>query len=209
MNDIASSLEQEFADHSQADRDAHIAQLREIESKGRGSVEIRPHAIIMSLVFGFGGVMMVWASIKTSSFSTLVNIALGIGGAACVVYCVWSFIPRKPRFTLTEEGVRVKDVLLPWSSIEEYSVTVQSYIGFMTNYTSVEFEHAAGFTPPKLNIFYMFGATHHNRKTGRHTTYMILYGGAKGMNGDKLSRRIGEFLSAARARTELARLQAL
>ena len=209
MNDIASSLEQEFADRSQADRDAHIAQLREIESKGRGSVEIKPHAILMPLLCGITGIFLVWGALTTSSFSKMGNLGIAVLGVVFVVLSVWGmFGPRKARFTLTEEGVRVKDVLLPWGSIEDYGVTVHSINGVPTH-TSIEFEHAAGFTPPKLGLFRMFGGTRRNRKTNQYITGLLLHTGARGMNGDKLSKRIGEFLSAARARAELARLQAL
>jgi len=208
MNDIASSLEQEFADRSQADRDANIAQLREIESKGRGSVEIKPHSIVMPLLFGFVGAIIVWGALTTSSLSKMGNLGVVALGVVLVAFSAWSlFGPRKARFTLTEEGVRVKDALLPWSGIENYGITVHSTNGVPTH-TLVEFEHAADFTPPKLGLIYMFGGSKRNRKTNQYTTRLILHTGARGMNGDKLSQRIGEFLSAARARAELVRLQA-
>jgi hypothetical protein len=199
MTDIASSLEQEFADRSQADRTAQIAELRQIESKGRGSVAIAPRAIAIPLLFGFIGGIFAYASITTNTWSKAGAINAFIGGVAVVAVCAWAmFGPRKPRFTLTEEGVRVKDVLLPWSGIEDYGITVHSTNGFPTH-TTVELHHTADFTPPKGIL---------DRKTGRFSTRMALITGAKGMNGDKLSQRIGEFLAAARARTELARLQA-
>jgi len=209
MNDIASSLEQEFAGQARTNREARITELRQLESNGRGSVEIKPHAILLPLLFGIVGVLMVWAALTSSSLPKTGNIIVIVLGVVFAVTSVWGmFGPRKPRLTLTEEGVRVKDALLPWSSIEDYGITVHSTNGFPTH-TSVEFEHAAGFTPPKLGLFYMFGGSSRNRKTDQYTTRLTLHTGARGMNGDKLAKCIGDFLSAARARAELARLQAL
>ena len=207
MSDIASSLEQEFADHSQAERASHIAELKQIESKGHGSVAVAPHAIMSPLLFGFVGAMMAWASIANQRLSVGTVVAF-IVGVVFVAASAWGiFGPRKPRFTLCEEGVRVKDALLPWSSIEDYGVTENSYNGF-TTHTSIVFQLAAGFTPPELGLFFVCGANTRNRKTGQYSTRLTLHAGAKGMNVDKLAERIGEFFAAARARAELARLNA-
>jgi hypothetical protein len=202
MADIASSLEKEFADRSQADRAAQIAELQQIESKGRGSVAIAPRAIAIPLLFGFFGAIFAYGSITTSTMSKTANIIAFIVSVAIVAVCAWAmFGPRKPRFTLTEEGVRVKDVLLPWSGIEDYGITTHSTNGFPTH-TTVELCHTADFTPPKPSL------RDRIRKAGRFSTHLTLFTGAKGMNGDKLAQRIGEFLAAARARAELARLNA-
>lgn len=121
MSDIASSLEQEFADHSKANRESRIVELKQIESRGSGSVVIKAHAIMLPLILGFAGFML-----KYTSFDFAQTIDHGtVVGAVLVAICAWAlFGPRKPLLTLTEEGVRVKDVLLPWSSIEDYSPSI-------------------------------------------------------------------------------------
>jgi hypothetical protein len=209
MTDIASSLEQEFADRSQADRTTQIAELKQIESKGRGSVAIVPHGIVAPMLFGLVGAILAYASIILSAWSATGRSAGFLAGAALVVGSVWlMFGPRKTCFTLTEEGVRTTDSLLPWNSIQDFGVTVHS-INFVRDQTSIQFLHTAGFEPPPLGLFYMFGQSHRDKKTGLYSTNFTLYfSGAKGMNGDKLSQRIGEFFAAARARAELVRLNA-
>ncbi len=203
MTDIASSLEQEFADASQAEQESAIAELRRIEAGGRGSADIRPHAIALPLLFGVCGGLLSYAALTSGARIYALPI-----GLALLLPSLWAlFGPRKPLFTLAEEGVRVKDVLLPWSSIEDYGVTENSYNGF-TTHTSVTLQHAEGFTPPKLGLFYPFGASVRNRKTGQYETRLTLHAGARGMNSEKLSLRIGEFFAAAHARAELARLRA-
>ncbi|MDR1990146.1 MAG: hypothetical protein LBQ09_07940, partial [Acidobacteriaceae bacterium] len=192
MNDIASSLEQDFTHHAQAARKARLAELTQIASKGSGSVVITPHAIMLPLLLGFAGVMIVFASF---SFSHTIDRAV-VSGTAIVAACAWAmFGPRKPLFTLTEEGVKVKDTLLPWSSVENYSVTENSYHGF-TTHTSIVLQHAAGVTPIKLDLFILFGSSGPTRsfhkKTGQYHTRLTLYAGAKGMNSDTLAQRIGE-----------------
>jgi hypothetical protein len=204
MSDIVSSLEHEFANHSQAERESHIAQLRQIESKGRGRLDVRPHAIMIPLLFGGCGGLLMFAAFQAAQNNVIVFLI----GLALVVPNAWAmFGPRKPRFTLTEEGVRVKAALLPWDSIEDFSVTESSTNGFSTH-TSVVLTLVPGFTPPKLDLFFLFGSNSRHRKTGQYSTRLTLHAGAKGMNVDKLAGRIGEFRAATLARAELARLQA-
>lgn len=205
MTDIASSLEHEFASAAQAGRESTIAKLRQIEAAGRGSLDVRPHAIAMPLVFCILGALFVYAGF---SFNDASSPILFVIGALLIAPSAWAmFGPRKPRFTLTEQGVRVKNVLLPWSGIRDYGVMTHSVNGLPTR-TTVTLHHAEGFTPPALDVFILLGRSTRQRKTGLYATRLILHSGAKGMNGKKLAQRIGEFFAAAHARDELARLGA-
>ena len=208
MSDIASSLEQEFAGHSKANRDSRIAELRQIVSKGSGDVVIKAQAILMPLIFGFMGVMLVYASFDSSR-----TINRGVAaGVVLVAMCAWALLgPRKTLLTLTDEGVQVKGAMLPWSSIEKYHVIENSYNG-VTTHTTIVFQHVAGFTPPDLGLFILFGRSGPTRsfgkKTGRYQTRLTLYVGARGMNGDQLTQRIGDFMGAAHACIELSQMNA-
>lgn len=208
MSGIASSLEQEFAQHSQAEREADIAELRAIDSNGRGSVDVASHAIAIPTLIGLIACGLIYSTLTRHDLPTTRIVTTLVCSAAVAAACAWLlFGPRKPRFTLTEEGVRVKNALLPWSSIEDYGVTEHSTNG-VTTHTSVALQHATGFTPPALGLTLLFGANAKSRKTGQYETRLTLHVGAKGMNGDKLAERIGQFLAAARARAELERLGA-
>ncbi|MDR0274225.1 MAG: hypothetical protein LBI48_02580 [Burkholderiaceae bacterium] len=205
MDGTAFSPEQEFAALSQDERDALIAQFQQTAAGGRGSLEVRPRAIRLPLLLGFLGIVMAWAALASPSLSSIVP---GLAGLALAASSAWAmFGPRKPCFTLTEEGVRVQNALLPWPGIDDYSVTEHGRLGFPTH-TSVVYEHADGFTPPELGLHPLLGASNRNSNTGEYATRLTLYTGAKGMNGDQLAERIAEYLDAAHARAKLARLQA-
>jgi len=211
MTDIASSLEQEFASHSQADREARIAELRRIEAAGSGSCDISSHAIALPILSGLFGAVFIWAGV-TSNYPFTHAMAVVLVGAAFLLPSAWAlFVPRKPCFTLSPEGVRVKGALLPWDSIEECGITENSYNG-ITTHTLVEFKHIDGFVPPKLALFAMFGSSgpvrSFTRKTGQYRTRLTLYVGPRGMSSQKLADRISEYRAAALARAELARLKA-
>lgn len=203
MNDIASSLEQQFADVSQAERESTLSELRRIEAAGRGSVAIRPHAIALPALLGACGVLCLYAA------ATKVAIAWAYPvGAALLLPSLWAlFARRKPCFLLTEEGVRTAGALLPWDSIADYGVTEHSHNGF-TTHTSVVLLHESDYTPPPLGLFRLFGQNVRNGSSGQYETHLTLHAGARGMNCEALARRIGEFLSAFHARAELARLRA-
>ena len=210
MTDRASSLEQAFGFQPQADRESRIAELRRIEAAGRGSCDIASHAITLPLLCGLFGAILIWAGI-TGGFPLDQTVTVCLIGAAFVLSSAWAlFAPRKPRFTLSAEGVRVKDTLLPWDSIEECGVTENS-VSAVTTHTSVVFNHFEGFIPPKLTLFAMFGTTapirSFTRKTGRYRTRLTLFVGARGMSSEKLANRISDYRSAAYARAELARLK--
>jgi len=205
MHDIASSLEKEFADISQAEREATITELRRIESAGRGTIEVKPHAILLPLLFGGCGGILIYCAITTEAVSPPLAFAIGL---LLLLPSLWAmFGPRGTRFTLTEQGIAVKDAVLPWTSIDDYNVVENSYNGFSTH-TSVVLLHTEGFTPPKLPLAYLFGTSTRHRKTGLYETRLTLHAGARGMNVEKLATRIGDFFAAAHARTELNRLQA-
>lgn len=208
MTDIASTLEREFADISQGEREAAIAELHRIEAAGRGDVAIRPHAIMLPVLFGACGGIFLYAAFTVSSMTHLNLFMLFLAGLLLVAASLWAmFGPRKVRFTLTEHGITVNGALLPWASIEDYSVVENSYNGFSTH-TSVSVLHAEGFTPPALGLMLLFGANTRDRKTGQYQTRLTLHAGARGMNCEKLAERIGAHLAAAHARDELERLQA-
>lgn len=189
--------------HSHAGHDAHVAELEKIAAAGRGRVDIIPQAIAIPAVLALCGALCIYAAVT----NTAVGWAYLVGAALLVPGILSLLIRRKPLFALTEEGVRVQDVLLPWDHIEDYVVTDNGYNGF-TMHTNVGLIHAAGYTPPKLTLFRMVGQTIRKRKEGRYETHLGLWVGAKGMNGEKLAKRIDEFFSAARARAELVRLRA-
>ena len=207
MSDIASSLEQEFATSSQAERDSHIAELKQVAAKGVGQLEIRPHAIAIALLFGILGAIFVFAAVSNPA-KAMEMASFFLVGVAMLAICAWAmFGPRKTRFTLCEEGVRVNDALMLWSSIADYQVTRHSYNGFPTH-TSVVFKYVEGFSPPALGLFYPFGANSRNILTKRTSTRLTLHAGPRGMNYEELAERIGAFLAAAQAREELKRLRA-
>jgi len=201
--------QQELDGLSPAERDAHIALLRQTAAGGRGKVEVKPHAIGLPLLLGLGGIVTVWSSLPASGFFPSLSGFIGsVAGLALIAGSAWAlFGPRKPCFTLTEKGVRIHRALLPWESIDDYSVTEHARLGIALQ-TCVVFEHTGGFTPPSLGLPPLIGATSRNPQTGEYSTHLTLYTGARGMNGDKLADRIAEFLDAAHAREQLAQLKA-
>lgn len=208
MIDIASSLEKEYGDISQRERDGAITELRRIEAAGRGRVEVKPHAIMLPLLFGLFGGIVVYGAFTSSAMSRMGAIGAFALGMLMVLGALWAMLgPRGARFTLTEDGIQVKQHLLPWDTIEDYGVVENSYNGFSTH-TSVTLLHGEGFTPPKLGLLVLFGGSTRDRKSGLYETRLTLHAGARGMNCEKLARRIGEFFAAAHARHELKRLQA-
>ncbi len=208
MNGIASSLEQEFAERSNAERESNIAELKKIDADGRGSVDVASHMIVLPALIGLIACGLIYSTLTRHDLTTTRIVTTLVCSVAVAALCAWTlFGPRKPRFTLTEEGVRVKDAMLPWSSIEDYGVTEHSTNGF-TTHTSIVLQHAAGFTPPKLGVFYPLGASARDRKTDQYETRLTLFVGAKGMNVEKLAQRIGQYLAASHARAELQRLGA-
>jgi len=211
MSGIASSLEQEFADHSQAERDATLAELRSIESNGRGSVDVASHAIAMPALIGLIACGLIYGVLTRNDLTTTRVVTTLVCGVVVVAACAWLlFARRTPRFTLTEQGVRLKNGVLPWDKVEDYGVIEHSQNG-LTTHTQVKFELTEGFTPPPLGLFFLFGRTRPVRsvtlqKTGPLVVTLNLFVGARGMNVDKLAERIGQFLAASRARAELEKL---
>jgi hypothetical protein len=208
MTDIASSLEEEFAGRSQAERDAHIAHLEAIAAKAREPLDIRSHAILTPLLTGaLGGMFLAFSLQDMVRGEAGASRYILIAGLVLFVPSLWALVgPRKPRFTLTAEGVRVKQALLPWESIDDYRIIAHSSNGFPTH-TTVYFDHAEGFTPPALGLLFPFGNRLKARKTGLFTSRLTLYTGPRGMDEEKLAQRVGEYLDASRARAELARLR--
>lgn len=205
MNDIASSLEQEFTTHAQAGHEAHIAELRKIEAAGRGSADVAAHAIALPLLFGSCGLIVIYSTLTAKQFSAAETVGFLLLGIL-LASTFWLMLgPRKPCYTLCEEGVRVKGGLLPWSSIEDWTVSEISYGGFPIA-TSLVLIHGEGVKPPPLGLLVTIGSSHLIRKTGRYETRLTLYTGARGMNTEKLTERIGGFFAAYHARLELVRM---
>jgi len=208
MSGIASSLEQQFADHSQAEREAHIAELRTIEANGRGNVDVAAHAIVFPALIGLIACALIYSTLTRHDPAMARVVTTLACSVAVAALCAWFlFGPRKPRFTLTEEGLRLKNGVIAWDKIDDYGVTEHSTNGF-TTHTSIRFELVPGFTPPPLGQIILFGQTEKVRKTDQAVIRQTLHVGAKGMNSDQLAERIGQFLAAARARAELRRLDA-
>lgn len=208
MTDIATSLEQEFAEVSHGEREAAIAELRRYEAAGRGTVDIKPHAILLPALFLLAGGIFIYGAFTSAAMSRLGAIGAFAVGVLLVAGSLWAmFGPRGTRFSLTERGIVVKGALLPWACIDDYGVVENSYNGFSTH-TSVTLLLAEGFTPPALGLMYPFGANSRHRKSGQYETRLTLHAGARGMNCEKLAARIGDFMTAAHARDQLGRMQA-
>jgi len=180
--------------------------LRKIAALGRGRLEVMPQAIALPLMFMLLGGGMLYAGVSLPMLSvTGVLMILG-AGALVIVLGAWTiFGPGEARFSLSEEGVQVGKVLLPWGAIRDFSVTEQRWFGVTTR-TTVLLRHVDGFTPPKLGLFFLFGRRSRRRRSTRYDTRLMLHVGAKGMDCEKLAQRIGEFRAAAHAREEIARL---
>jgi hypothetical protein len=134
--------------------------------------------------------------------------------------------PRKPRFTITETGISVKGVLLPWNNIADYNVyeVPLSPIEF----TTLELVYVPGYIPPKINLSALLGSSVNtvdkNSKDEKpksaafdkpgsdpvpqFRTRLSFYTGAKNISGDDLCFYAGEFFTGFRARADLARWQA-
>ena len=211
MPDIASSLEQEFASAAQTQRETAIADLRTLEAAGRGSLDIISRSLVFPALGVFFGLMTLYASL-TSDYSRsgqspfLHALAVFAIGAALLALGAWGFVPGKPLCTLTEQGIRVKNALLPWSSIESFRVVEHSYGIFKTD-TAIYLVHPEGFTPPKLGLPLLRGRSQRPMLKRKHyETHFTLWTGAKGLSVEALADRINDFVAAAHAREELARL---
>jgi len=181
------------------------AQLRKIAALGRGRLDVVPQALALPLVFMAAGCGLLYAGVSLTMMSVSVVVIVLVAGALVIVLSAWTiFKPGEARFTLSEEGVCVDKVVLPWSSIKDYSVTEKRWIG-MTISTRVLLRHVDGFVVPKLGLFFLFGRRIKRRRSTRYETRLTLHAGAKGMNCEKLAQRIGEFRAAAHAREEMAR----
>lgn len=213
MSGIASSLEQEFADHSQAEREANIAELRRIEAGGRASVAVAAHSIVLPAFVGLIACGLFYEVLTRQDVSTTRLVTTLACSVVVAAFCAWLlFGKRAPRFTLTEQGVQLKNGLLPWQDIEDYGVVENSTNGLATH-TSVSFHLADGFTPPPLGMLILFGQTSPIRskdakKPSQFIVRLTLHVGARGMSCEKLAERIGQFLAAFHARAELQRLGA-
>lgn len=206
MNDIASSLEQEFTTHAQADRDAYIAELKRLEAAGRGSVEITPHSVGLPVLFGGAGAAVLYGALSSRHLTTMEVLLFSLLGLA-LLSSLWMMLgPREPCYTLCEEGIRVRGGdLTPWDSISDWRVNETRY-SFLPISVALVLNYEAGFTPPPLKRPFSVGVTRHNRKTGEYVTDLTLYTGPKGMSVAQLTERINDCHMAAQARAELARL---
>ena len=200
MSDIASSLEQEFTMHAQADRDAYIAELKRLEAAGRGSVEITPHSVGLPVLFGGAGAAVLYGALSSRHLTTMEVLLFSLLGLA-LLSSLWMMLgPREPCYTLCEEGIRVRGGdLTPWDSISDWRVNETRY-SFLPISVALVLNYEAGFTPPPLRHPFSVGVTRHNRKTGEYVTDLTLYTGPKGMSVAQLTERINDFYAAACAR---------
>ena len=182
MSDIASSLEQEFTMHAQADRDAYIAELKRLEAAGRGSVEITPHSVGLPVLFGGAGAAVLYGALSSRHLTTMEVLLFSLLGLA-LLSSLWMMLgPREPCYTLCEEGIRVRGGdLTPWDSISDWRVNETRY-SFLPISVALVLNYEAGFTPPPLRHPFSVGVTRHNRKTGEYVTDLTLYTGPKGMS---------------------------
>ena len=94
------------------------------------------------------------------------------------------------------------------TSLVKLALNEPSEVHPTATHTSVTLLHSEGFTPPKLGLLVLFGGSTRDRKSGLYETRLTLHAGARGMNCEKLAKRIGDFFAAAQARHELRRMQA-
>jgi len=201
MSDLASP-QPDRPMSSPAQGPSRMAQLRRIEALGRGSIEITPHAIALPLLAMVIGCGFVYGILTFVRVPVLGMMAVVMIGAAVIGMSLRAMGPRKPCFTLSEEGVRVNKVLLPWSSIKDYSVAEDKRLGLTTR-TTVFLRHVDGFVVPKLGQSFLFGRRIKRRRGAFYETQLMLHVGAKGMDCEKLAQRIGEFRAAAYARDRI------
>ena len=93
MSDIASSLEQEFTMHAQADRDAYIAELKRLEAAGRGSVEITPHSVGLPVLFGGAGAAVLYGALSSRHLTTMEVLLFSLLGLA-LLSSLWMMLGR-------------------------------------------------------------------------------------------------------------------
>ena len=209
MTGIASSLEQEFAERSQAERERDIAALRQLDADGRGTVEVRASAIFIGILMAGFGAAMLYVVFAKGAFRGNERLGFIAGGVLLCAIAAWLLFlrSRQPLFVLTEKGVDVRGVLLPWSSIDDYGVLTHSING-ASSVTTVTFEHVEGYAAPPLPLFRGLGQSVKDRKTGMYRCVFNLYVKPRGMNGEKLAGHIGRLHAGALAREELRQLGA-
>lgn len=207
MNNIIGALEQEYSDQSQAERDALIAELTQLEADGRGQVDVVASALLISVLTTLFGAAMLYAGVAKSSGGEALWFSLG--GAALLLFGLYILLLRskKPTFSLTQDGVQVGEVLLPWHSIEDFTVMDNTQYG-VTVQTNVSFDHVPGYVAPKLPLPRYSGGSAKQRKTDAYISSFNLFVKARGMSAEQLAAHIQRFYAGALARARLQELQA-
>lgn len=208
MTGILSSLEQEFASRAQTERDQDIAVLRKLDAEGRGRVEVWPAAQLLGVLTVLFGAAMLYVAFGTGRSSGGEQLGFAAGGVASCAFAVWALLlnARESAFTLTEQGVDVRGVLLPWSSIEDFGVMTNVIYG-VSVMTTVSLQHVEGYEPPKLPVSRGKGQSLKDRKTGIYASHLSLFVKPRGMSTDALAGHIGRLHAGALAREELRRLE--
>lgn len=208
MTGIVSSLEREFAERAQTERDQDIAELRKLDAEGRGSVEVRPAALLLGVLTVLFGAAMLYVAFGTGRASGGEQLGFAAGGLAFCAFAAWAVFlnARQPAFNLTEQGVDVRGVLLPWSSIEDFGV-MTNVINGASVMTTVTLEHVEGYEPPKLPLSRGKGQSLKDRETGVYASHLSLFVKPRGMSTDELAGHIGRLHAGALAREELRRLE--
>ena len=169
-------------------------------------MEITPHLVGLPVLFGGAGAAVLYGALSSRHLTTMEVLLFSLLGLALLSSLWMMFGPRKPCYTLCEEGIRVRGGdLTPWDSISDWRVNETRY-SFLPISVALVLNYAAGFTPPPLKRPFSVGVTRHNRKTGEYVTDLTLYTGPKGMSVAQLTERINDCHMAAQARAELARL---
>ncbi|MGY0505241.1 hypothetical protein [Luteimonas sp. e5] len=209
MTDITSSLEQEFAEQSQHERERAIAELRQLDADGRGRVDVWPSALLIGILTGAFGLALAYLAFSSAKLGGIEKLGFGGVGLALVAFAVWMLFlrARQPTFTLTEQGVDVRGVLLPWTSIDDFEVMTNTINGVATM-TTVTLEHVAGYEAPKLPLARGVGQSAKDRKSGNYRSVLSLFVKPKGMSSETLAGHIGRLHAGAQAREELQRLGA-
>ena len=208
MSDIASALEQEFTQNAQAERNAHIEEMRKLDAAGRGSMAVHPSAKLFAVLLMLIGVALAWG-VLAGRFDGGLFWGCALGALASLAGGIWLLTKhgRQPTFTLTEDGIDVRGVLLPWESIDECEVFSQEYWFFPIR-TDITVHHVPGYEAPKLPVPRNVGQSVYRKKEAAWKSYFGFFTGPRDMKVNALAAHIDRLRAGALARAELQRLGA-
>ncbi|WP_300615408.1 hypothetical protein [Dokdonella sp.] len=202
MSGIAESSGQAGAGQGATLRRADIATLRRIEADGRGAVAVIPTAMPLALASLLLGGLLGLAGSGIGSFPGMPHSGLLAAGVLMAVSGIVLMRPRRPAFTLTEEGVEVRGRLLPWGAVDGYRIR-PGPCSAMPLWTRIGFVHLAG--REGFDGQGTIGRSGSAGGTDGCRTDFGLFVKARGLPHEQLARTIGRFLAAARAREALRR----